>query len=1085
MFCTVVLSEKNGLAKIVNDEGHEVIVEYFDSPVPDGRNRVSVPASSIARKRLGKNTRVFTFNPLSDMWRIGRVINDDGEGVEIRLTHKEDVYLPYEHVFVRWKHPIVDPIDFIRCFITETPQYSDARSGFMKSYTSQRGASFGLSSLLSSSIELEAHQVEVVRRVLTDHTQRYLLADEVGLGKTIEAGIVIRQTVLDDMRGHRVLVLVPPNLVDQWRNELIVRFGLLSFIDESVFVLPQVDSEEFRELSSGVTLLVIDEAHHLTSVHTTESDHSFYEKVRNLAYKSERLLLLSATPILRNEDGFLRMLNMLDPVVYKADDIDGFREKISNRQPLAEIVSGLEPSNWHFMESALEDLLIRLPNDPRLAHLTHNLSEILLEIPDENNPVFCNAVRQVRAHITETYRLNRRILRNRRTQVKGLTPERKGVEYWSIEDSSVSSIESVLEDWRINASLAINALAINYALLLEEFYWSALCSLYVDPSSFLSLCHYRRKLIGAEPESTFEGETELLNDIIIKIDANIWMEKRLERLREGIYSLDKSVKAVVFCSGENSANEVFNYLKRTQGDVVRHCCEGQGDERSELDWYRFITDPLVRIIVCDQSSEEGLNLQGGNKVIIHFDLPLQPNRIEQRIGRVDRFGSGNPVYSYVLYDHDSLIQQSWLRILDDAFGVFSRSISSLQYLVESEISSLKSSSIREGLESMDALYSGLVGDSGKVNQELLLINRQDALDQLYIRPEDELDDLFDVDADWNEIKESMMKWIEGTLLFEKVKVPNPGSTKLIDDPFRFHYCPPRDGGGPATLIPLADFIEDFIGAIDFDAPGNRSTRPQSYPYASHRLTAVKRGVRPLRYGSEFIESIWSFSDLDVRGRSYALWRQIKGCLEPGVVRLCLRFDFLVEVDLNQAFEVLNIEGNKSSQTATSFLARRGDALFSPSVVQVWLDEDGDEIQENFVEQYLSLKYNRNGDENYADKNLDVVLLKELRNTLPELLENWSERCDRMRDKAISIVKARSELLDQQRQSLQKAIADDEIRYAQLLTRIQVLDGPESRVEAEQLALEKKINHALHRGISSPSIKVDVVGAVFLSNDKPQ
>ena len=88
----------------------------------------------------------------------------------------------------------------------------------------------------------------------------------------------------------------------------------------------------------------------------------------------------------------------------------------------------------------------------------------------------------------------------------------------------------------------------------------------------------------------------------------------------------------------------------------------------------------------------------------------------------------------------------------------------------------------------------------------------------------------------------------------------------------------------------------------------------------------------------------------------------------------------------------------------------------------------------------------------------------------------------MRDKAKAIVKARPELLERQKDSLGRAVAEDEIRYAQLCTRIQSLDGREATAEAEQLALERSLNEALHRGISSPSIKVDVAGVVFLTSE---
>lgn len=1081
MFCTIHNAEKDGFGKIVHIEGQWVVVEYFDSPAIEKHPRVKVPQTSITPKRLGCNTRVFIFDEISNQWRIGRVRHDDGEGVEVRLAHRQDIYLLHDRVFVRWKRPIKDPVDFLGNFVTETPQYAEARSAFMRSYVFQRGAAFGISALLSSSIELESHQVEVVRRVLTDHTQRYLLADEVGLGKTIEAGIVIRQTVLDDMRSHRILVLVPYELINQWREELIVRFGLLDFLDESVFVLPQEDTEELMEASRNLSLLVIDEAHHLTAPNATESVQRVYSLVREMAQQADRLLLLSATPILRNEGGFLRMLNLLDPVVYPLDDLDGFRSKVSNRQALAETVAALDPSNSFFMDSALDDLLSRVPNDPRLAELTQMLKEKLLDIPEETDPEFCAAVRQLRAHISETYRLNRRILRNRRTQIEGLTPERKGAELWQVEDSSMEQIESYLENWRVDASLALGAIGTNRASELEEFYWDAVRSLFEGLPGLLQVCVQRLNGIESGTLVPFDGEQSLLDSIIRAIDVEHWMAKRLERLNRGLGTLPEVTKVVIFCANERSADQIFQYLKDQRGNVVRHGVDEESERTEGCSWQEFLTNPAIRAIVCDHRAEEGINLQGGNKVIVHFDLPLQPNRIEQRMGRVDRYGAGNPVPSYVLIDEGTPLQMAWFHILDDGLGVYDRSISSLQYLVEDEIASLVRKLIHEGSEGFDALRERLAGPTGAVTRELRLIDQQDALDQLSPVPELELEELFDADADWREISDAMTHWIEKTLQFEKVKLPRPNGKPSVDDPFRFHYCSPEQGTGQATLIPLSEFIDDFLGAIDFGAPGSRSTRPQSYPYVAHRLSAVKRGVRPLRYGTEFVESIRSFSELDVRGRSYAMWRQIFGQSQPMEIRPCFRFDFLVETYLDEALAVLAQEDYPTNESAQSSVVRRGDTLFRPVVIQVWLDEEGDELPQEFIERYLVPPYAKEGSDGYIDKNLDISYLTAFKRWSPDIFNNWNERCQRMRDKAKAIVRSRPELLSRQKDSLGRALAEDEIRYAQLQTRIQSLDGREASAEAAQLALEQTLNEALHRGISSPSIKVDVAGVVFVTS----
>ncbi|MCP2830389.1 helicase-related protein, partial [Salmonella enterica] len=81
-------------------------------------------------------------------------------------------------------------------------------------------------------------------------------------------------------------------------------------------------------------------------------------------------------------------------------------------------------------------------------------------------------------------------------------------------------------------------------------------------------------------------------------------------------------------------------------------------------WHRFLTEPeQCRVLVCDARAEEGLNLHGGRKVVLHFDLPATPNRIEQRLGRLDRFGSGDAIHSLVPVCVDDPAEQAWLACL--------------------------------------------------------------------------------------------------------------------------------------------------------------------------------------------------------------------------------------------------------------------------------------------------------------------------------------------------------------------------------------------------------------------------------------
>lgn len=100
--------------------------------------------------------------------------------------------------------------------------------------------------------------------------------------------------------------------------------------------------------------------------------------------------------------------------------------------------------------------------------------------------------------------------------------------------------------------------------------------------------------------------------------------------------------------------------------------------------------------------------------------------------------------------------------------------------------------------------------------------------------------------------------------------------------------------------------------------------------------------------------------------------------------------------------------------------------------------------------------------------------------LTSTFANWGERCVRIRDLARAILVGRREFVDSKNNAIARAEVEDEVRYAQLATRIQSLDGAEAEAEQSLLAFETKLHAALYRGIADPSIKVDVVGVVFLS-----
>ena len=197
-----------GVGHFKEAKGDVAYVEYFDHPGPAGRHLYPVDLVDLRRATLAPQTRVHT--EIDGEWRHGRVVEHhaDAGAVLVRLERQEERVLPEHRIFVRWRRRVTDATPFLASLAAESRRFYDGRSRFVHAYMTRATAYQRLTSLSSASVELHPHQLEAARRVLADATQRYLLADEVGLGKTIEAAIVARQHLLDGSPGD-VLVVVP------------------------------------------------------------------------------------------------------------------------------------------------------------------------------------------------------------------------------------------------------------------------------------------------------------------------------------------------------------------------------------------------------------------------------------------------------------------------------------------------------------------------------------------------------------------------------------------------------------------------------------------------------------------------------------------------------------------------------------------------------------------------------------------------------------------------------------------------------------------------------------------------------------
>jgi len=1066
---------QKGIGKLIRVDGGKATVRFFDYPDEINPEQIITDVKELQLVKLPTQTRIYHLDAQSSRWQVGRILEGEGSTVLVQFPNKNIVNLDVKDIEVRWRKPIRDPLAFLIRQVNDTPRFSDARSQFLKAVTRQRAVSLGMSALLSSSIQLTDYQYRVIKRVLQDPVQRYLLADEVGLGKTIEAGVLIRQFILDNPETAKVLVIVPATLVDQWRLELIKKFNLDAWIDETLNVISSDDLYEVERLMPGVGMLVVDEAHHLSKINDGQS-HSLFELLRQSAKEVPALLLLSATPALSDTHGFLRMLHLLDPVVFPLDDIEGFDRRIESRQVVAELVAKLVPENLLVLEDDLDQVLSTFSNDDHLKLLVDQLRPIVQGLPDEDDEDFIKALESVRTHIAENYKLHRRILRNRRKSNPWATPKRAGLRRatYSCQDHFLRHI--CLEDLRLQ--LFNEGSNDELAKLLFQYA--------VQPTKEESL----EKSIRLLPNISDEHLSQA-----VRFDAlGKQLQEQEVRLRVLTHEVNKlleipQIQIAVFCDGIQTADNVYEVLKALlRNQVVRHQLWSSEEIDLETktlipeDWRRFmLQSESCRVIVCDRRAEEGLNLHGGRKVVIHYDLPDSPNRVEQRMGRFDRFGSGSAIESVAIACSDDPDEMAWLDCLEKGFEVFESSLASLQYLVDESLSSLPENWMGKGTHALAEMADLLTGKTGLIARERRRIDQQDSLDSLGTASDLSFDELESVDNDWNSWGESFHGLAVKTLQLSHVALSWNSPLAKGEDVFRVRYS--LNGNSP-TLFPLPVFISDFIGTLDVEAPGANSRNLLSFPYSLRRNTSLSRlgvqqRVRPLRFGDPLIESLLSFCQTDDRGRAFAMWRFWPGYVpkDSSGHDLFFRFDFLIEAEL---FDADNSNSNLEGVSIRA-LRRRLDGCFQPEFISVWVGIDRQVV--GSPSDFLTFKYREKSKDlgSGRDFNLNPSRWQQLsvRDDVP-WLQSWKNNCELAYSDAMNYAKSLPSVNERISKAQRLLTENFQARTTQLKNRIELLTGVARHSEEIELLSENERYAKLKNAIASPKFRLDVVGAIILS-----
>ncbi|MEH2218232.1 MAG: protein DpdE [Nostoc sp.] len=1088
---SLVRSRNNslGIGKVIDISDTQANVEYFCSV--GQRIEKSLPLSSLSQLKLERQTRCYICPESQEAWLIGRIYEWDEEVDKYRidLPDKKTIAVSEEQVYVRCNLPQADPIETLAMKGQETPYFHDRRFAFVKCLILQRAVSRGMTGLISANIKLYPHQVEVVRRVLEDPIQRYLLADEVGLGKTIEAGAILRQYLLDEPSG-RAVVLVPQYLLEQWQQELENKFYISHFL-KRVAVLAIEDIHKINPKAS-IGLLILDEAHHIAAM-ATSSDAAVrqrFETCKNIAHKSDRLLLLSATPVLNHEQDFLAMLHLLDPATYQLDDLVGFRDRVVKRQDIGRILlSFKEGANPFVLKTNLKNLRNLFAQDEYLLELADHLENSLQVKAGD----IVEIVRAIRIHISDTYRLHRRMLRNRRASVEDVIFDRNitlKTEYDLDERSP--DIHELIEEWRdvapddkqyhhifllyfrasgtwlgiLKQVIQARLNSVSTAELIRELGADSVRILTETPK-FAGEAEILQTLLRIIEQPSEDGDRlELLKTVILyqlceplklqSLKSNLpkllaEVQKRLKRPIPG----DSLPKIVVFTSFVQTCAEIVCYLSDRFGEetVVSHQI-GQTPSQVEENLNRFKKDPKCFILVCDSSGEEGRNLQFTNYMIC-FDLPWSPNRLEQRIGRIDRIGRLLKVEFTVFagVDLPDSLHDAWYRLLKEGFNIFGKSIASLQFYVDEKLPLLAEIVFKSGanglLESIEIIQK-------EIEQEQVKISEQNALDEI-----DALDEnatqyfqaLDDYDARHQEIQQVTEDWICDALRFQPITNPNFSTLK--------RYKPTGN-----TLIPANDLSSNFAQVLKEFGTFNR------------RVANQQLGAKLYRIGEKFVEALSSYIHWDDRGQAFAMWRVAETWNSgEGEEWYGFRFNYVIETNLT------------SYKTTTEYktLQRRVDGLFAPIVESVFIDaryEPMCAVEDETLLNILQRPYKGQG-----GKCRDYNLAKSRLSILDNFIESssWQEFCHQARDTSLELLSQRPEFISLCENSAIRAEQKLGKTLDQLRLRLNRLTNQEriyNTVLEQELNNETALSQVIIEGIRHPSIRLDSVGFIIVSGRPP-
>jgi superfamily II DNA or RNA helicase len=564
--------------------------------------------------------------------------------------------------------------------------------------------------------EFHAYQFKPVIKLLASPPQGLLIADEVGLGKTIEAGLIWTELVAR-FDAYRLLVICPKSLTEKWRQELWQKFSvdakivdageLLQYLQREVegsdgfaliASLPSIRAPSDWEDGNAsnrakltrflveregqdplIDCLIFDEAHHLRN-----SDTASHAVARRLMDVADYKLLLSATPINLHREDLRNLLRLIDPDTFENPYMfDVLAEE--NKPLVAAREKALDAS------TKLGELISIIREIPRgeILKIDRQLKNLIGELDRLGLDDSKKLRNRVAAQLEEMSLLGSIVNRTRRRDVNDLKVERRVAHHrWKMtedERAFYDLISKVVREhaWTLNAS-ELFLLATPQRLISSSL--AAACAHWHSKAEDLSL---------DDPDEYDRLDAPLVSklsnacaddNLVSRLEANdTKLDGLLAALRQN-WAADPSEKIIVFSSFKITLDYLARRLKQ-EGIAVEVMHGGVKEERTSI-LARFQTTDGPSVLLTSEVGGEGLDIQFCRS-LINYDLPWNPMKVEQRIGRIDRIGQKSPSVSVVSLISAATIEERIYERLYRRLLTIEETLGAFEAILGSEIAGLE------------------------------------------------------------------------------------------------------------------------------------------------------------------------------------------------------------------------------------------------------------------------------------------------------------------------------------------------------------------------------------------------------------